>query len=157
MLNAINSALSASAASAVSNPNVTITDNTTGKSVEMPVYQPTHGEPVVDIGALYKTFGYFTYDPGFVSTASCKSTITYLDGDKGELLYRGYPIEQLAEKSDFLEVCYLLLNGELPNAEQRADFSRTISRHTMINESLRAFFGADQFRAAVLPIGALLH
>ncbi len=137
----------------MSNATVTITDNTTGKSVEMPVYQPTHGEPVVDIGALYKTFGYFTYDPGFVSTASCKSTITYLDGDKGELLYRGYPIEQLAEKSDFLEVCYLLLNGELPNAEQRADFSRTISRHTMINESLRAFF--DGFRYDAHPMAMM--
>ncbi|HXH03329.1 MAG TPA: citrate synthase [Candidatus Competibacteraceae bacterium] len=137
----------------MSNATVTITDNQTGKSVEMPVYQPTHGEPVVDIGTLHKEFGYFTYDPGFVSTASCKSTITYLDGDKGELLYRGYPIEQLAERCSFLEVSYLLLNGALPNAEQLRDFTRTISQHTMMNENLRAFF--DGFRYDAHPMAML--
>lgn len=121
----------------MSEKTVTITDNTTGKSTDLPVYEPTHGNPVVDIGRLPKEFGYFTYDPGFVATGSCKSTITYLDGEKGELLYRGYPIEQLAKKCNFLEVCYLLLEQELPNAEQLAEFEHIISNHTMLRENLR--------------------
>lgn len=97
---------------------ITLKDDATGKAVQMPVLEPTYGHPVVDIGKLAKEFGYFTYDPGFMSTASCQSAITYLDGDKGELLYRGFPIEQLAEQCNFLEVCYLLIYGELPNAEK---------------------------------------
>jgi citrate synthase len=95
---------------------------------------------VVDIGKLAKEFGYFSYDPGFMSTASCQSTITYLDGDKGELMYRGYPIEQLAEQCNFLEVCYLLLYGELPNAEKKQIFETSIARHNRIRENLRRFF-----------------
>jgi citrate synthase len=116
---------------------VTIIDNATGKRVELPVLQGTHGSPVIDIGKLHKELGYFTYDPGFVATASAKSTITYLDGEQGELFYRGYPIEQLAEKCSYLEVCYLLLEGELPTAQQLDEFSYIISHHTMVRENLR--------------------
>ena len=89
-------------------------------SVELPVYQGTIGPDVIDIRKLYGQSGMFTYDPGFLSTAACQSAITYIDGDKGELLYRGYPIEQLANNCNFLETCYLLLNGELPNAQEKA-------------------------------------
>ena len=121
----------------MSNVTVTITDNSTGKSVELPVYRPTHGQPVIDIANLPKALGYFTYDPGFVATGSCKSAITYLDGEKGELFYRGYPIEQLAEQCSYLEVCYLLLNGDLPNPAELEDFQNIISHHTMLNENLR--------------------
>src|SRR6187200_3728148 len=98
-------------------------------SVEMPVYQGTIGPDVVDIRKLYAQTGMFTYDPGFMSTASCQSTITYIDGDKGELLYRGYPIEQLATQCDFMETCYLLLNGELPSAAEKASFSHLVTHH----------------------------
>ena len=131
----------------MSESTVTITDNRTGKSVEMPIKDPTLGVSVVDIGRLFKDLGYFTYDPGFVSTASCKSAITYLDGPKGQLSYRGYPIEQLAEHCSFLEVCYLLLNSELPNAEQLSEFEHIITRHTMINRSLHKFFDGFQHDA----------
>ena len=119
---------------------ITFKDDVNGKAVQMPVLEPTYGVPVVDIGRLAKEFGYFTYDPGFMSTASCQSTITYLDGDKGELMYRGYPIEQLAEQCNFLEVCYLLLYGELPNAEKKQIFETSIARHNRIRENLRRFF-----------------
>ena len=119
---------------------LTLTDNASGKSIELPVVQGNHGPPVVDIGALYHDFGFFTYDPGFVSTASCRSAITFIDGDQGVLLYRGYPIEQLAEKSTFIEVAYLMLYGELPTTQQLAKFSELIIHHTMINESLRSFY-----------------
>ena len=103
--------------------SVTLSDSATGKSTEMPVLQGTLGAPVIDIGKLYKDTGCFTFDPGFVSTASCRSAITYIDGDAGVLLYRGYPIEQLAKHSSFLEVSHLLINGELPNAQQFDAFS----------------------------------
>ena len=96
---------------------VTVTDNKTGRSIELPVKEATNGPDAVDIGRFFRELGYFTYDPGFVSTASCHSKLTYLDGDQGQLLYRGYPIEQLAEHSSFIEVAYLMLYGELPNAE----------------------------------------
>jgi citrate synthase len=119
---------------------LTLTDNASGKTIELPVVQGTHGPPVVDIGALYRDFGYFTYDPGFVSTASCRSAITFIDGDQGVLLYRGYPIEQLAEKSSFLEVAYLMLYGELPTEAQLTKFTEVIIHHTMINESLKSFY-----------------
>ncbi|MCB1811249.1 MAG: citrate synthase [Candidatus Competibacteraceae bacterium] len=121
----------------MSQPTVTLTDNSTGKSIELPVYRPTHGNPVIDIASVSKALGYFTYDPGFVATASCKSAITYLDGEKGELFYRGYPIEQLAEHCNFLEVSYLLLKGELPNQTELGSFRDIISHHTMLNENLR--------------------
>ena len=97
---------------------VTLTDNATGKQIELDVLEPSVGVKTIDIRKLYKELGYFTYDPGFMSTASCSSEITYLDGDEGTLLYRGYPIAQLAEKSTFLEVCYLLLNKDLSIQEQ---------------------------------------
>ena len=111
-----------------------------GKNFELPMLSPTVGPDVIDIRKLYAEADVFTYDPGFTSTASCESTITFIDGDKGELLYRGYPIEQLAEKSHFLEVCYLLLNGSLPTAEQMENFEGRITRHTMVHEQMHYFF-----------------
>jgi len=110
------------------------------KRIDLPMYAPSVGPEVIDIGKLYAQGGVFTYDPGFTSTASCDSTITYIDGDEGELLYRGYPIEQLAEQSHFLEVCYLLLYGELPNATQLTDFENRVTRHTMVHEQMHYFF-----------------
>ena len=100
-------------------------------SMELPLYKGSVGPDVIDIRKLYGQTGKFTYDPGFLSTASCNSTITYIDGDKGELLYRGYPIEQLATQCDFLEVCHLLLSGDLPNQAERDSFVKTITYHTM--------------------------
>ncbi len=111
-----------------------------GKAFDLPVLQPTLGQPCVDIAALPKESGCFTFDPGFGATASTKSAISYIDGDAGVLLYRGYPIEQLAEKSSFLEVAYLLLNGELPSKEEFAGFEHAVSHHTMMHESLKHFF-----------------
>jgi len=109
------------------------------EAIELPVYSGTVGPDVIDVRPLTGQ-GLFTYDPGFVSTAACESKITYIDGANGILLHRGYPIEQLAEKSDYLEVCYLLLNGELPTAEEKAKFVNTISNHTMVHEQLSQFF-----------------
>jgi citrate synthase len=128
--------------------------------VELPVYQGTIGPDVIDIRKLYAQTGMFTYDPGFMSTASCQSTITYIDGDKGELLYRGYPIEQLATKCDFLETCHLLLYGELPNADQKTDFVSRVTNHTMVNEQMQFFlrgFRRDAHPMAVMTglVGAL--
>ncbi|ODM43863.1 citrate synthase [Cereibacter johrii] len=110
------------------------------KVIALPIHSPTLGPDVVDIRKLYAEADVFTYDPGFTSTAACESTITYIDGDKGELFYRGYPIEQLADRSHYLEVCYLLLYGELPNAAQQADFEYRITRHTMLHEQIHYFF-----------------
>ncbi|RDW13211.1 citrate synthase [Paracoccus thiocyanatus] len=111
-----------------------------GKDYDLAVLSPTAGPDVVDIRKLYSEAGVFTYDPGFTSTASCDSTITYIDGDKGELWYRGYPIEQLAAQSHYLEVCYLLLYGELPTPDQLVDFETRITRHTMVHEQMHYFF-----------------
>jgi citrate synthase len=119
---------------------VTITDNRTGQQFELPVRQATEGPDAVDIGHFFRELGYFTYDPGFVSTASCHSKLTYLDGDQGKLMYRGYPIEQLAEHSSFIEVAYLMLYGELPNHEQLKDFDNIILHHSMLNEAIKSFF-----------------
>jgi citrate synthase len=116
------------------------TINVAGKTVEMPVLDGTIGPSVVDIGKLLSQTGVFTFDPGFLSTASCESKITYIDGDEGILLHRGYPIEQLAENGDFLETCYLLLHGELPTAAEKADFDYRITRHTMIHEQMAIFY-----------------
>jgi len=129
-------------------------------SVEMPVYNGTIGPDVIDIRKLYGQTGMFTYDPGFLSTASCQSAITFIDGDKGELLYRGYPIEQLATNCDFLETCHLLLYGELPNAKGKHDFTKTVTHHTMVHEQLQFFlrgFRRDAHPMAVLTglVGAL--
>ena len=111
-----------------------------GTTYDLPVYSGTIGPDVIDIGKLYAEAGVFTFDPGYTSTGSCESSITYIDGEKGELLYRGYPIEQLAEKSHFLEVCYLLLYGELPTAAQMEDFETRVTNHTMLHEQLAYFF-----------------
>ncbi|MDP1938270.1 MAG: citrate synthase [Hylemonella sp.] len=129
-------------------------------SVELPVYQGNIGPDVIDIRKLYGQTGMFTYDPGFLSTASCQSAITYIDGDKGELLYRGYPIEQLATQCDFLETCHLLLYGDLPNADKKAAFSQRVTMHTMVNEQMQFFlrgFRRDAHPMAVLTglVGAL--
>jgi citrate synthase len=120
--------------------------------VELPLVSGTLGPAVIDVGTLTAK-GYFTFDPGFVSTASCDSAITYIDGDAGVLLHRGYPIEELAEHSDHLEVCYLLLNGELPNRAQKDDFVGTIKRHTMVHEQLRTFFNG--FRRDAHPMAVM--
>ncbi len=129
-------------------------------SMDLPIYQGSIGPDVIDIRKLYGQTGMFTYDPGFLSTASCQSAITYIDGDKGELLYRGYPIEQLATHCDYLDTCYLLLKGELPDAPQRADFHKLVLDHTMVNEQLQFFlrgFRRDAHPMAVLTglVGAL--
>jgi citrate synthase len=120
--------------------NKTATLTVDGKSIDLPVHSGSTGPDVIDIRKLYAQTGMFTYDPGFTSTGSCSSTITYIDGDKGELLYRGYPIDQLAEKSHFLEVCYLLLYGELPTAAEVEDFENRVTRHTMLHEQMVNFF-----------------
>src|SRR6201987_1551089 len=119
---------------------MTLTDNASGKSIELPVIEGSIGPKVIDVRKLYGQTGYFTYDPGFMATAAGRSSITYIDGDQGVLLSRGYPIEQLAEKSDFLEVAYLLLNGELPNAKEKEQFVYDITHHTMVHEQLTTFF-----------------
>ncbi|MBV8666959.1 MAG: citrate (Si)-synthase [Burkholderiaceae bacterium] len=123
-------------------------------SLELPIYKGTVGPDVIDIRKLYGTTGKFTYDPGFMSTASCNSSITYIDGDKGELLYRGYPIEQLAVNCDFLETCYLLLNGELPNQTQKDKFVSTVTEHTMVHEQMQFFFRG--FRRDAHPMSVLV-
>ena len=111
-----------------------------GKTFEYPVLEGSTGPDVVDIRKLYAQTGAFTFDPGFTSTASCESALTYIDGDEGVLLHRGYPIGQLAEHSSFMEVSYLLLNGELPSKEEFEDFNYTITRHTMLHEQLMTFY-----------------
>ena len=111
-----------------------------GKSYDLPIHSPTLGPDVLDIRKLYAEADVFTFDPGFTSTAACESAITYIDGDKGELLHRGYPIEQLADKSSYLELCYLLLYAELPTAAQLADFRGRVTRHTMVHEQMHYFF-----------------
>ena len=119
---------------------MTLTDNESGSSVELPVIDGSVGPDVLDIRKLYGETGMFTFDPGYGATGSCKSGLTYIDGDRGVLLHRGYPIESLANQSDFLEVAYLLLEGELPNAEQKAEFDNAITRHTMVHEQLSIFY-----------------
>ncbi|PID47508.1 MAG: citrate (Si)-synthase [Proteobacteria bacterium] len=136
------------------NDTVTITDNATGKQVELPVLHPVQGNPTIDISKLPKELGYFTYDPGFVATASCHSNITYLDGAKGILQYRGYPIEQLAEKSTFIEVCYLLFHGELPTKEELDQFSKVITNHTMLHEQMTSFYSG--FRRDAHPMATMV-
>ncbi|WP_166415826.1 citrate synthase [Cochlodiniinecator piscidefendens] len=122
--------------------------------VDLPMYSPTAGPDVIDISKLYAQAGVFTYDPGFTSTASCDSTITYIDGIKGELLHRGYPIDQLAEKSHYLEVCYLLLYGELPSAAQLEAFENRVTRHTMVHEQMHNFFRG--FRRDAHPMATMV-
>ena len=129
-------------------------------SIEMPVYSGNIGPDVIDIRKLYAQSGMFTYDPGFLSTASCQSGITFIDGDKGELLYRGYPIEQLANHGDYLDTCYLLLKGDLPSEKESANFHKLVNNHTMVNEQMQFFlrgFRRDAHPMAVLTglVGAL--
>ena len=124
------------------------------KSVELPVKVGTVGPSVVDISKLYSQTGMFTFDPGFTSTASTESKITYIDGDAGILLYRGYPIDQLAEYGDFLETCYVLLNGQLPTAAQKAEFDYRVSRHTMVHEQMSRFFNG--FRRDAHPMAVMV-
>ncbi|MFC6841873.1 citrate synthase [Xanthomonas theicola] len=130
-----------------------VTLNAGDKSVVLPVLEPTLGNACVDISKLTKETGLFTYDSGFTATASCKSAITYIDGDNGVLLYRGYPIEQLAEKSNFLEVAYLLMNGELPSADEFKKFDHEVTHHTMMHESLKNFLGG--FRHDAHPMAMM--
>ncbi|MEW6165420.1 MAG: citrate synthase [Pseudomonadota bacterium] len=125
-----------------------------GKTTDFPVYSGTIGPDVIDISKLYGQTGAFTYDPGFMSTAACRSSITYIDGDKGELLYRGYPIEQLAEKCNFMEVCYLLKNGELPNQTEYDDWVGRVRKHTMVHDQLTRFYNG--FRRDAHPMAVLV-
>jgi citrate synthase len=135
------------------NQTMTLTDNTSGNAWDFPIMSGTIGPSVVDVRKLYDATGYFTFDPGYTSTGSTQSKITYIDGDKGELLYRGIPIEELAEQSDFMEVCYLLLNGELPTAAQKKTFERDITLHTMVHEQLSSFFRG--FRRDAHPMAVM--
>jgi citrate synthase len=143
-----------------SNNKATLTFSDGSSALDLPIYKGTIGPEVIDIRHLYAKTGKFTYDPGFMSTAACDSSITYIDGDKGELLYRGYPIEQLATQCDYLETCYLLLYGELPNAAQKQKFDNTVTHHTMVNEQMQFFlrgFRRDAHPMAVMTglIGAM--
>ncbi len=138
----------------MSTETVTIIDDTTGKEVKLPLYTPTAGPKVIDIGKLYKELGYFTYDPGFMSTASCSSAITYLDGDEGVLQYRGYPIDQLAEHSSHLEVCFLLLNNRLPKQDELDEFVETVTNHTMLHEAMIRFYSG--FRRDAHPMAIMV-
>src|SRR4051794_30389180 len=133
--------------------SMTLTDNATGKSIDLPVIDGSIGPKVIDIRKLYAQMGHFTYDPGFMATAACRSSITYIDGDEGVLLYRGYPIQELAAKSDFLEVAYLLLYGELPTAPQKEQFVYDITHHTMVHEQLSTFYRG--FRRDAHPMAVL--
>jgi len=132
--------------------NLTFSDGT--RAIDFPIHQGSIGPDAVDIRALLGKTGKVTYDPGFLSTASCRSAITYIDGDEGVLLYRGYPIEQLAEHCDFLEVCHLLLNGELPNAQQKEEFDAKVINHTMVHDQINNFFRG--FRRDAHPMAILV-
>ncbi len=144
----------------LSDKKATLSFSDGSPSVEFPVYQGTVGPDVIDIRKLYGQTGMFTYDPGFMATASCESAITYIDGDKGQLLYRGYPIDQLATNCDFLSVAYLIMNGELPSPQQKHDFDDLVTHHTLVHEQMHTFlqgFRRDAHPMAVLTglVGAL--
>ncbi|MEO8598425.1 MAG: citrate synthase [bacterium] len=138
----------------ISTNKATLSFSDGSPSLEMPIYAGTIGPDVIDIRKLYASTGKFTYDPGFMSTAACNSAITYIDGDKGELLYRGYPIEQLAVNCDFLETCYLLLNSELPNAAEKDKFVSLVTNHTMVHDQMQYFFRG--FRRDAHPMSVLV-
>jgi len=138
----------------ISDTKATLSFSDGSAPIDMPIYKGTVGPDVIDIRKLYGQTGKFTYDPGFMSTAACNSAITYIDGDKGELLYRGYPIEQLAVNCDFLETCYLLLKGELPNAAEKEKFTETVTKHTMIHDQMQFFFRG--FRRDAHPMAVLV-
>jgi citrate synthase len=135
------------------NGTVTFTLDGSNQSTRLPLLKGSIGPDVVDIRKLYSELGVFTFDPGYGETASCESQITYIDGDEGVLLYRGYPIDQLAERSDFIEVCYLLMNGELPSEKQLAEFRKGVTYHTMVHEQIRRFF--DGFRRDAHPMAIM--
>jgi citrate synthase len=137
-----------------SKTHATLSFSDSDQTIDLPIYQGTLGPDVIDIRKLYGQTGKFTYDPGFMSTAACNSEITYIDGDKGELLYRGYPIDNLAQNADFLETCYLLLKGELPNAQQKKEFEDTVTNHTMVHEQMHFFFRG--FRRDAHPMAILV-
>src|SRR5690606_27929093 len=134
--------------------NVTLTEGKDGKSYELPLLGGTIGPSVIDVRKLYADTGHFTFDPGFTSTASCESAITYIDGDQGILMHRGYKIEELAEKSDYMEVCYLLLKGDLPNQAQKDKFTHDITYHTMLHEQLTQFYRG--FRRDAHPMAVMV-
>ena len=143
-----------------SSDKATLTFSDGSPSIDLPIHKGTIGPDVIDIRKLYGQTGKFTYDPGFLSTASCSSAITYIDGDKGELLYRGYPIEQIAVQCDYMETCYLILYGELPNAQQKKAFADRVTQHTMVHEQMQFFlrgFRRDAHPMAVLTglVGAM--
>ena len=138
----------------ISDTKATLSFSDGSPAIDMPIYTGTVGPDVIDIRKLYAQTGKFTYDPGFMSTAACNSSITYIDGDKGELLYRGYPIEQLAVNCDFLETCFLLLNGELPTADEKTKFVKTVTQHTMVHEQMQFFFRG--FRRDAHPMSVLV-
>ncbi len=135
------------------NHTVKVTDSATGKDATMPVLHGTAGPPVIDIRSLYKELGYFTYDPGYTATGSCQSKVTYIDGDEGVLLYRGYPIKQLAEQSNYMEVCYLLMNGELPDQKEYEQFEWDITHHTMLHDQMQTFYRG--FRRDAHPMAVM--
>ncbi|HEX6842787.1 MAG TPA: citrate synthase [Stellaceae bacterium] len=143
----------AAKAKAAAKESVTLTDNSTGKAAELPLLSGTLGPKVVDIRKLYSDLGHFTFDPGYTATGSCESKITFIDGDEGQLMYRGYPIEELAEHSDFMEVAYLLLKGELPTADEKKQFERDITMHTMVHEQLTTFYRG--FRRDAHPMAVM--
>jgi citrate synthase len=145
--------MSQTAAKPGSNESVALNDTPSGKKFDYPLMPGSIGPKVIDIRKLYGDTGHFTYDPGFTSTASCESKITYIDGDQGILMHRGYPIEELAENSDFPEVCYLLLKGELPNKAQKAKFERDITLHTMVHEQINRFYTG--FRRDAHPMAVM--
>ncbi|MCE2481756.1 MAG: citrate (Si)-synthase, partial [Alphaproteobacteria bacterium] len=141
------------AVAAKENGYVKITDTESGRTHDFPILEGALGPRVIDIRSLYGEMGYFTYDPGYTSTGSCESQITYIDGDEGILLYRGYRIEELTEKSDFTEVSYLLLFGELPTYEEKEEFRKRITNHTMLHEQIRRFY--DGFRRDAHPMAIM--
>ncbi len=135
------------------NQSFTLTNNATGESVELPVLEGTTGPSVIDVRALYEGTQHFTFDPGFDMTGACKSALTYIDGELGQLMHGGYSIDELAEKSDFLEVAYLLLNGELPTTDEKAEFDNAITHHTMVHEQIMNFYRG--FRRDAHPMAIL--
>jgi citrate synthase len=139
---------------AAGNEFVTLSDHSTGKKYDFPLMPGTVGPKVIDVRSLYAQTGHFTYDPGYTSTGSCESKITYIDGEEGILLHRGYTIEELAENSNFLEVCYLLLNGELPDKAEKETFERTITTHTMVHEQMQYLYRG--FRRDAHPMAILV-
>src|ERR1700729_2506957 len=137
-----------------SKTHATLSFSDSDQTIDLPIYQGSLGPDVIDIRKLYGQTGKFTYDPGFMSTAACNSEITYIDGDKGELLYRGFPIDNLAQNADFLETCFLLLKGELPNQQEKDEFVKTVTNHTMVHEQMQFFFRG--FRRDAHPMAILV-